>query len=173
MVKARFADELDDVPDGPKCKWDRYGNQSWFTCGVSSPLEEGKALWSAEQVAFAERYSSTPVRWDRLVPYGPFLDPKWKIRIMGRKAVFDSVEAEIAGRVVHLMEVEVKVKEKEVGKEGGLYEAITRVLVEARVMICRPEQLPKTLRLFQALQRGGRGGEEGFGEDKQWPLEWE
>ena len=167
MVKARFADEI-DVPEGAECKWDRYGNASWFTCGVSSPVEEGKALWSAKQVAFASRYFS--VQWDRLVPYGPFLDPKWKIRIEGRKAVFDSVEAVVAGRVVHLMEVEVGVKKKKVSKEKGLYEAITKVLVSAGVAICKPTQLPKTVRLFEALQLGGQGGEEGFGEDEQWPL---
>ncbi|KAI4217423.1 MAG: hypothetical protein LQ351_000018 [Letrouitia transgressa] len=173
MVKARFADESDDVSEGAKCKWDRYGNRSWFTCGVSSPLVEGKGLWSAEQVSFAERYFPS-IQWDRLVPYGPFLNPKWKIKISGRKAVFDSVEAVIAGQVVHLMEVEVKVKENEVGKEGGLYEAITRVLADARVIICGPTQLPKTLRLFKALQWGEEGEEEGeeegFGEDKQRPL---
>ncbi|KAL9606946.1 MAG: hypothetical protein Q9167_008088 [Letrouitia subvulpina] len=167
LVKARFGDKM-NATEGAQCKWDRYGNNSWFTCGVSSPLVEGKALWSAEQVAFASRYFS--VQWDQLVSYGPFLNPKWKIRIMGRKAVFDSVEAVIAGRFVHLMEVEVGVKEQEVEERGGLYKAITRVLVEAGVVICKPTQLPKTLRLFEALQRGGGAWEEGFKEDKQWPL---
>ncbi|KAL9046184.1 MAG: hypothetical protein Q9214_000920, partial [Letrouitia sp. 1 TL-2023] len=167
LVKARFANET-NVPKGARCKWDRYGNRTWFTCGVSSPLTEGKALWSAEQVAFASRYFS--VQWDRLVSYGPFLDPKWKISIVGRKAVFDSVETVIAGRAVHLMEVEVGIKEGEAGEEKRLYKAITKVLVEAGVEICTPTQLPKTLRLFEALQREGRGRKEGFEEDKQWPL---
>ena len=156
------------MPEGAQCKWDRYGNGSWFTCGVSSPLVEGKALWSDEQRAFASRYFS--VQWDRLVSYGPFSNPKWKIRIMGRKAVFDSVEAVVAGRAVHLMEVEIGVKEKEVGEEERLYEAITRVLVEAGVVICVPTQLPKTLRLFEMLQGQGQFGVEVFEEDEQRPL---
>ena len=168
MVKARFANETHDVPEGAQCKWDRYGNASWFTCGISSPRVEGKALWSAEQMAFASRYHS--VQWDQLVPYGPFLNPKWKFRILGKKAVFDSVEAVVDGQLIHLMEVEVGVKGKRVRKEKGLYEAITKYLMDSGVAICSSPQLPKTLRLFEALRLNRQRGEDRYEDYEQRPL---
>ena len=45
MVKAR-ADNETGVPEADEalCKWDRYGNATWYTCGLLAPLEETKPL---------------------------------------------------------------------------------------------------------------------------------
>ena len=168
MVKVRFPNDKIEKPDGTECKWDRYGNGTWFTCRVANTLEEGKPLWSAEQIAFAERYFE--VQWDQLIPYGPLVNPKWKIRILGHKTVFDSVDAEVDGETLHLMEVEIGVKKPKHGKKKKLYKKITKILVDAGVRICEEPQLPKTLRLFEALERKGQGGSDGLAATEQRPL---
>ena len=148
MVKARFGAETDNVPEQADCVWDQYGKTDYYTCGMMSILpeiDESENLWSPEQKAFAERYQA--VNWDTLVPYGPFMNPKWKLRIDGHKAVFDDVVAE----PLHLMEIEIEVKKKH-GKK--VHKRITKYLQDRGVVICDP-QLPKTLRLFEYLVENG------------------
>ena len=153
MIKARFDDFTENVPSTADCVWDQYGNSTFFTCGVSSRLnedgvEEYDEIWSDEQIAFAERYQD--VAWDDLVPYGPFMNPKWKLHLDGVKVVFDDVIAEAAGETLHLMEIETAVKMK---KSEAVHERITKFLEDRDVVICQPLQLPKTLRLFAALDQ--------------------
>ena len=150
LIKARFGEENEDVPIEADCVWDQYGNATFFTCGLPSPLnDQAEERWSADQVAFAERYQD--VDWNGLVPYGPFLNPKWKLRMEGHKAVFDDVRVPTAGSMLHIMEVEVKVKRS---KSKKVHKAITKYLEDHGVVICKPVQLPKTLRLFKALYDG-------------------
>lgn len=154
MIKARFGELNENVPSEAHCVWNRYGNDTSYTCGLSSILSEiggaeGESVWSEAQVAFAQRYQD--VEWEALVPFGPYVNPKWKVHVLGHKAVFDDVRA----LPEHLMEIEIGV-----GKEGseGVYEEITRFLRERAIVLCE-RQLPKTLRLFEALK-----GEEGDGD---------
>lgn len=143
---------------------------SLFTCGVPSPLVEGQPVWSDAQIKFATRYHPE-IQWDRLVPYGPFLNPKWKIRIKDRIAVFDSVEVvlPLSGKKVHLMEVEIGIKGKKVKKGDKYYRKFTKHLEKRGVVICEEPQLPKTLRLFEALAKDNeeRKEEMMFGEVQQ------
>ena len=144
LVKARFGEQIDDVPPNADCVWDRYGNGTYFTCGLPFVLpDEPTDIWSEEQMAFAERYQA--IEWDALVPYGPFANPKWKLSIQGHKAVFDDV---MAGDL-HLMEIEIAV-EKSKGVE--VHANITKYLNEHDVVICEP-QLSKTLRLLDHLEK--------------------
>ena len=116
------------MPSDAECVWDQYGNSTYFTCGVSSRLDEDDVeeddddeIWSDEQIAFAERYHD--VAWDDLVPYGPFMNPKWKLHLDGIKVVFDDVVAETAGETLHLMEIEAKAKMK---KREAVHKKITK-----------------------------------------------
>lgn len=145
MVKARFGAETDNVPERAECVCDQYGNTSYYTCGmleILPELDETLDLWSPAQKAFAERYQA--VDWNALVPYGPFMNPKWKLRIKGHKAVFDDVVAS----PLHLMEIEVEVKKKHGEK---VHRKMSKYLKKKGVVICEP-QLPKTLRLFESLR---------------------
>ena len=148
MIKARFNEETEDVPSAADCVWDRYGDSPFFTCSLAFPLlDETRASWSEEQIAFARRYQY--VDFDELVPYGPFLNPKWKLRIEGYKAVFDDVMAVAANSPLHLMEIEVGVN---MSKQEKVHRKITKYLRSRGVVICDEPQLPKTLRLFDALE---------------------
>jgi len=159
LNKSEFDEENENVPLDADCGWDEYGNSTYFTCGMISPLDEGvediEDIWSDDQVAFAERYQE--VGWDGLVPYGPFLNPKWKLHIEGYKAVFDDVIAEAAGSTLHLMEIEVEVKKS---KGEKVHKKIEEYLRGRGVTICEPLQLPKTLRLFSALDGAARANPE-------------
>ncbi|KAI9757838.1 MAG: hypothetical protein M1835_000631, partial [Candelina submexicana] len=151
LIKARFGAETDNVPPEADCIWDQYGNASYYTCGLPSIVataDETVELWSPTQKAFAERYQH--IDWDALVPYGPFMNPKWKLRILGHKGVFDDVVAS----PLHLMEIEISVKKR---KGDKVHKKITKYLQDRGVVICEP-QLPKTLRLFERLGHEDRWG---------------
>lgn len=157
MVKARFEEEIDDVPEGVQCVWDRYGEETFFTCALAFPLDGDDSkkdldiLWSPSQIAFALRYQA--VDFEYLVPYGPYLNPKWKVKIAGYKGVFDDVMATDArGRPLHLMEIEIEAK---MNHAEEVFEDVTAFLKDAGVVVCDEPQLPKTLRLFEALFGGG------------------
>ena len=147
MIKARFGDYNENVPSAADCVWNRYGNVTSYTCGLMNVLSEiggahGEDVWSEEQVAFVQRYQD--VEWRELVLFGPYLNPKWKIHVLGMKAVLDDVQA----LPLHLMEIEIGVK-KSRGKE--IYDRVNEVLEEAGVVLCE-KQLPKTLRLLEYLE---------------------
>ena len=147
LIKARFSKKTKNVPAEADCVWDRYGNTTYFTCGLPSPLCNGtERIWSNDQIAFAGRYQD--VDWEGLVPYGPFHNPKWKLHIEGYKAVFDDVMASAAGSTLHIMELEIGLKRS---KSDEVHRNITKYLEDRGVVICEPLQLPKTLRLFSAL----------------------
>lgn len=151
LIKARFDEETGNVPPKVDCVWDRYGNSTYYTCGLPFPLHDGlkeKHIWSEDQVAFAERYQH--VNWDSLVPYGPYLNPKWKLHIEGYKAVFDDVMAFAGDSPLHLMEIEVEAKKS---KDDEVHKKITEYLRSCGVVICEEPELSKTLRLFDALDR--------------------
>ena len=148
VIKARFDAFNEDVPGEAVCVWDRYGNGTTYTCGLSAVLAEvggggeGESVWSSEQKAFARRYQD--VVWEDLVPFGPYENPKWKVRVLGRKAVFDDVQA--AG--MHLMEIELSAARSEA---EGVYEEVTAFLRERGVVLCE-KQVPKTLKLLDHLE---------------------
>lgn len=140
VIKVRFAEKPARLPPNADCVWDRYGDYVPYTCGARYLLsDKTKDIWSEDQVRFAEKYDD--IDWDGLVPYGPFLDGKWKIRILGHKAKLDDV---VAGKL-HLMEIELSTPR--IGSEE-VYNKVTAYLEEHRVMLCDPQQ-SKTLRLFR------------------------
>ncbi|KAF1809460.1 hypothetical protein P152DRAFT_494329 [Eremomyces bilateralis CBS 781.70] len=139
-VKVRFDEDETAIRDKAHCVWDQYGNSTFYTCERRSPLHR-KSLWSDDQVAFVEQFQR--VAWADLVPFGPYQNPKWKLRIKGFKAVFDDVKA----LPHHLMEIEMKVPRKE-GKDA--YRMITEHLQRHDVMLC-DKQEARTLRLFRAM----------------------
>lgn len=186
MIKARFADETSNVPTTANCVWDRYGDTTFFTCSMASnltspspsaspssststfpsrlpPPSPQKGIWSPSQISFATRYHA--INWTALVPYGPYLDPKWKLQIAGYNATFDDVMAWTPdGRELHLMEIEVKANMSD-GKV--VYDAVTRELERRGVVLCSPVQRSKTSRLFRALEgRGMEGNGESGREDR-------
>lgn len=150
-VKIHYKDDKSVDQNTTNCVWDRYGSNIFYTCEKRSPLD-GTTLWSDEQVEFAEGHQ--PVTWESLIPFGPFPDPKWKMKIGGYKAKFDDVAA---GKL-HLMEIEVKVP-----KSGSneTYWTITEQLRESNVTLC-PIQEGKTLRLLRSMRYfdGERTGNE-------------
>lgn len=147
MIKARFNEEMEDVPPEANCVWDRYGGSTFYTCSLAFPLvDEAQAVWSEEQMAFAARYHS--VDFDGLVSYGPYLNPKWKTYIAEHKAVFDDVMAFAGDTPLHIMELEMPA---EISEAESVYDQVTRYLELRGVVICDEPQLPKTLRLFEAL----------------------
>ncbi|KAI3573648.1 hypothetical protein IWW34DRAFT_706568 [Fusarium oxysporum f. sp. albedinis] len=148
--KTRRGEELSAVkvhfdPKTYLCVWDRYGNNTSFTCQIQSLLAGGKELWTDEQIRFAERCQS--VIWEDLIGFGPNPNPKWRLDVAGYRAVFDDVQA----GPFHLMELEVKVL-KDKGDE--VYETISRYLRECGILLCHKQE-PRTLRLFQAMGYDG------------------
>lgn len=155
MIKARFGELNENVPGAADCVWDRYGNDTTYTCGLASVLSEvggaeGESVWSPEQRDFAGRYAD--VMWQDLVPFGPYMNPKWKIHLLGVKAVFDDVQA----LPLHLMEIEIGVPK---AGSDAVYASVDAYLRERGVGLCE-KQWPKTLRLFDFLVN--EAGEEGF-----------
>ncbi|RGP59483.1 hypothetical protein FLONG3_11177 [Fusarium longipes] len=140
VIKVRFDEKPAHLPLGADCVWDRYGDHIPYTCGSRYLLsDKTKGIWSKDQIRFAEKYDD--IDWDGLVPYGPFLDGKWKLRILGHKAKLDDV---VAGKM-HLMEIELSTPR--IGSEE-VYEMVTAYLEKHGVLLCDPQQ-PKTLRLFR------------------------
>lgn len=136
------------VPETPErflCVWDRYGNDTAFTCQIQSIMVGRNVLWTDEQIRFAERCQDTI--WEDLVGFGPNLNPKWRMNIAGYRAVFDDVQA----GSLHLMELEVKVLKP---KANEAYEKITRYLRERGIQLCHKQE-PRTLLLFQAMGYDG------------------
>ncbi|KEY63918.1 hypothetical protein S7711_10239 [Stachybotrys chartarum IBT 7711] len=127
------------------CVWDRYGNNTSFTCQIQSLLAGRMELWTDEQVRFAEHCQN--VTWEDLVGFGPYPNPKWRLNMLGVRAVFDNV---VAGPF-HLMELEVKVLKY---KGDEVYEMISRYLIEHDILLCQKQE-PRTIRLFEAMGYGG------------------
>ncbi|KAM5351907.1 hypothetical protein ACJ41O_004630 [Fusarium nematophilum] len=142
LIKVRFDERPEYEPGAADCVWDRYGANIFYTCGQRSPLTGSRAkIWSDDQVRFAEQYYD--IDWDGLVPFGPFPDGKWKLRILGYKAKLDDV---VAGKL-HLMEIEIGLPKA--GSEDA-FRYVTELLVAHGVVLC-DAQAPKTLRLFHAM----------------------
>jgi hypothetical protein len=140
VIKVRFAEKPARLPPNAECVWDRYGDYVPYTCGARYLLsDKTKEIWSEDQVRFAEKYDD--IDWDGLIPYGPFPDGKWKIKILGHKAKLDDV---VAGKL-HLMEIELSTPR--IGSRE-VYNKVTAYLEEHGVMLCDPQQ-SKTLRLFR------------------------
>ncbi|POR37233.1 Uncharacterized protein TPAR_02562 [Tolypocladium paradoxum] len=141
LVEAQFNITALDTRERFLCVWDRYGSDTSFSCQIQSTLAGRTGLWTDEQIRFAERCQS--VTWDNLVAFGPSPNPKWRLHVLGHRAVFDDVQA----GSFHLMELEVKVL-KHNGDE--VFEKITRYLRERGIMLCHKQE-PRSLRLFQAM----------------------
>ncbi|RDI84924.1 hypothetical protein Vi05172_g4950 [Venturia inaequalis] len=56
-VKGRFLAETLDIPNSVDCLWDRYGNNTFYTCEKRSLLD-AKNTWSTEQIRFADQYQN-------------------------------------------------------------------------------------------------------------------
>ncbi|KEZ41755.1 hypothetical protein SAPIO_CDS6730 [Scedosporium apiospermum] len=145
IVEANFNRAALDTSERFLCVWDRYGNDTDFTCQIQSLLGGRKELWTDEQIRFAERCQS--VTWGDLVGFGPNPNPKWRLNISSHRAVFDDVQV----GPFHLMELEVKVL-KDKGDE--VYEKISRYLREHDIFMCHKQE-PRTIRLFQAMGYDG------------------
>lgn len=162
MIKARFKESNDDVPSTADCRWDRYGNDTSYTCGMVNILPtvgdgaESLDVWSEEQRDFASIYQD--IVWEDLVPFGPYMNPKWKLHLLGMKAVFDDVRAS----PLHLMEIEITTN-----KGGGdkVYEKVDSFLREKGVVLCE-KQLPKTLRLLDFLVEEAEKGRQVGGNEQ-------
>lgn len=136
---------MPDTPERFLCVWDRYGNDVSFACQIQSLLAGRKELWTDEQVRFAERCQR--VIWGDLVGFGPNPNPKWRLNVIGHRAVLDDVPA----GSFHLMELEVKVFKHE-GDE--VYENISTYLRERGIVLCHKQE-SKTIRLFRAMGYDG------------------
>lgn len=136
---------VSDTPERFLCVWDRYGNDASFTCQIQSLLDGRKELWTDEQIRFAERCQS--VIWGDLVGFGPNPNSKWRLNVVGHRAVFDDVQV----GPFHLMELEVKVLKH---KGDEVYEKISRYLRECGILLCHKQE-PRTIRLFQAMGYDG------------------
>lgn len=143
VVKVRFTTpESRTRHTSNVCRWDRYGNETAFVCKQQDYVGPNH-IWSDKQRQLAEEHQR-PILWEKLVGYGPYLNPKWKtLRVGDRDAVLDSV---IVGSM-HLMELEVKVHSAE---EETAYNAITEHLRERGIVLCTRQE-SKTMRLFRAM----------------------
>ena len=143
VVKVRFDQETSDVPGFVACGWGSYGQSpATYTCEKRCPLDSPPGeTWRRKQMRFAERY--TDINWDALHQYGPYQNPKWKIRIAGYKAKFDNVLAE----GLHLMEIEASVP---LAEADEAVERITRYLEQRGIELCDAQE-GKTMRLFRSL----------------------
>jgi hypothetical protein len=145
VIEANFNRTVSGTPERFLCVWDRYGNDTSFTCQIQSLLAGRMELWTDEQIRFAERCRS--VNLGDLVGFGPNPNPKWRLNIFGHMAVFDDVQA----GPFHLMELEVKVLKY---KGDEVYEKISRYLRERSILLCYKQE-PRTIRLFQAMDYDG------------------
>lgn len=142
LVKIHFAKKISSFQQTMICLWDRYGNKMAYVCKMQSPIN-GTKIWSNEQIRFAEHFWGRIV-WDKLIAYGPYLNPKWKrLEIKGYKAVLDDV----AVQSFHLMELEVKVPKS---KGNVTYQIITEYLRKCEVFLC-DHQESKTMKLFRTM----------------------
>lgn len=143
VVKVQLATPKSHVCRHAKlCRWDKYGNDTTFVCKRQAPLN-GAHLWSAKQRQLAEDFQSD-ITLEKLVGYGPYLNPKWKkLRIEGYEAVLDDV----AVQSMHLMELEVKIHRAE---EDRVYQVITDHLRARGVVLCARQE-SKTMRLFRVM----------------------
>lgn len=143
VVKVRFpTPESQTRHVSNVCRWDRYGNETVFVCRQQDTVRRDH-IWSKKQREFAEEHQR-PILWEKLVGYGPFLNPKWKtLHLADRKAVLDSV---IVGSM-QIMELEVKVHRAE---EDAVYNAITEQLDKSGIVLCERQE-SKTMRLFRAM----------------------
>ncbi|KAI5459143.1 hypothetical protein BGZ63DRAFT_415793 [Mariannaea sp. PMI_226] len=123
------------------CVWDRYGDDTEFTCQIQSILADREKLWTDEQISFAETFQ--PVNWENLIAFGPNHNPKWRVQIGDYPGVFDDVQA----KGLHLMELEVKVPKYQ-GSEA--YHEITSYLNHRGIAL--------TLRLFEKMGYNEKGG---------------
>jgi hypothetical protein len=141
-VKVRFPDRRSGLPPEADCSWDRYGAAETYTCEETNALDgSGASPWSAAQKGFVAGYQT--VDWSALSAFGPYENPKWKLKVAGRKAVFDTVEAE----GLHLMELSVKVPKSD---DADVYRAVGGELGADGVVLCARQE-GKTSRLLRAL----------------------
>lgn len=141
-VKVRFSGPQSGLPAETDCSWDRYGDAQTYTCEVSDALDGARAApWTDAQKRFVDAYHR--VNWSTLAAFGPYANPKWKLKFLGYKAVFDTVEA----GSLHLMELSVKVPRS---AADDAYRTVGEGLARRGVVLC-PVQEGKTARLFRAL----------------------
>lgn len=141
VVKVRSAVPESRAHYRSNCRWDRYGNETAFVCTQQDSVGRHH-IWSEKQRQFAEK-QQRPILWEKLVGYGPYLNPKWKtLQLAGREAVLDSVITES----MQVMELEVKVHSVE---EETVYNAITEHLRERGIVLCMRQE-SKSMRLFRA-----------------------
>lgn len=141
LIKIHFDQVPSNVPASANCLWERYGNQEKYVCEIDNDLS-GSSPWSADQLSFVGQYQA--VNTSALVAFGPYNNPKWKIKFGGGlKGTFDTVEAQQQ----HIMELEIKTDKAD---DDDTYDQVTAILNQAGIVLC-PVQEGKTTRLFKAM----------------------